>query len=157
MNFFPQNRGSRECRVLAAPAVSCARVGIEAHTSIQVQPEHSGIPCAMVLRLMPRSPRRRIRFVTVASRIEDMSAPGWADASPQGVASATDARTTRFCRTQHPSSSRGFAGIKCKSVEALAKAEASFVCALLFTHGKAALRTRFTPTLLRPPHPTPRP
>jgi hypothetical protein len=39
----------------------------------------------------------------------------------------------------------------------LAKAEASFVCALLFTHGKAALRTRFTPTLLRPPHPTPRP
>jgi hypothetical protein len=86
-----------------------------------------------------------------------MSAPGWADTSPQGVASATDARTTRFCRTQHPSSSRGFAGIKCKSVEALAKAEASFVCALLFTHGKAALRTRFTPTLLRPPHPTPRP
>ena len=102
-------------------------------------------------------PRRRIRFVTVASRIEDLSEPGWADASPQGVASATDARTTRFCRTQHPSSSRGFAGIKCKSVEALAKAEASFVCALLFTHGKAALRTRFTPTLLRPPHPTPRP
>ena len=101
--------------MLAAPAVSCARVRIEAHTSIQVQPEHSGIPCAMVLRLMPRSPRRRIRFVTVASRIEDMSAPGWADASPQGVASATDARTTRFCRTQHPSSSRGFAGIKCKS------------------------------------------
>jgi hypothetical protein len=48
-------------------------------------------------------------------------------------------------------------GLKYKPVEALAKAEASFVCALLFTHGKAALRTRFTPTLLRPPHPTPRP
>jgi len=37
----------------------------EAHTSIQVQSEHSGIPCAMVLRLMPCSPRRRIRLVTV--------------------------------------------------------------------------------------------
>ena len=35
------------------------------HTSIQVQPKHSGIPCAMALRLMPRSPRRRIRLVTV--------------------------------------------------------------------------------------------
>ena len=38
------------------------------------------------------------------------------------IASATDARTARFCRTQHPSSSRGFAGIKCKSVEALSEA-----------------------------------
>jgi hypothetical protein len=85
---------------------------------------------------MPRSPRRRIRFASVASRIEDLSKPGWADASPQGLASATDARTTRFCRTQHPSSSRGFAALKCKSVEALAKAEASFVCALLFAHGR---------------------
>jgi hypothetical protein len=36
-----------------------------AHTSIQVQTEHSGIPCAMALRLMPCSPRRRIRLVTV--------------------------------------------------------------------------------------------
>ena len=51
---------------------------------------------------MPRSPRRRIRFASVASRIEDLSKPGWADASPQGLASATDARTTRFCRTQPP-------------------------------------------------------
>jgi hypothetical protein len=37
----------------------------KAHTSIQVQRRQSGIPCAMVLRLMPCSPRRRIRFVTV--------------------------------------------------------------------------------------------
>jgi hypothetical protein len=39
---------------------------IVAHTSIQVQRKHSGIPHAMALRLMPCSPRRRIRFVTVA-------------------------------------------------------------------------------------------
>jgi hypothetical protein len=38
-----------------------------AHTSIQVQRRHSGIPCAMALRLMPCSPRRRIRLVTVAA------------------------------------------------------------------------------------------
>jgi hypothetical protein len=41
-----------------------------AHTSIQVQPEQPGIPCAMVLRLMPRSPRRRIRFASVADELK---------------------------------------------------------------------------------------
>jgi hypothetical protein len=39
----------------------------ETHTSIQVQRRHSGIPCAVALRLMPCSPRRRIRLVTVAA------------------------------------------------------------------------------------------
>ena len=70
-----RNRGRRECRVLAAPAVSCAKVCEETHTSIQVQSEHSGIPCAMVLRLMPRSPRRRIRLVTVADGLKDCQNP----------------------------------------------------------------------------------
>src|ERR1700738_4849665 len=50
-----EKRGSRECRVRAAPAVSCAKCTEETHTSIQVQRKHSGIPRAMVLRLMPRS------------------------------------------------------------------------------------------------------
>ena len=63
---LPQE-GSGECRVRAAPAVSCAKLCEETHTSIQVQRRHSGIPCAMVLRLMPCSPRRRIRLVTVVS------------------------------------------------------------------------------------------
>ena len=40
-----------------------------AHTSIQVQPEQPGIPCAMALRLMPCSPRRRIRFASVADEL----------------------------------------------------------------------------------------
>jgi len=39
------------------------------HTSIQVQSEQSGIPCAMALRLITCSPRRRIRLVTVASEL----------------------------------------------------------------------------------------
>jgi hypothetical protein len=65
-NLTPK-RGSRECRVRAAPAVSCAKLCEKTHTSIQVQRKHSGIPRAMALRLMPCSPRRRIRLVTVAA------------------------------------------------------------------------------------------
>jgi hypothetical protein len=34
--------------------------------------EASGIPCAMALRLMPRSPRRRIRLVTVAGGLKGL-------------------------------------------------------------------------------------
>ena len=67
MRKLTPKRGSRECRVRAAPAVSCAKLCEETHTSIQVQRRQSGIPCAMVLRLMPCSPRRRIRLVTVAA------------------------------------------------------------------------------------------
>src|SRR6476661_6048947 len=51
-------RGRREDRVRAAPAVSCAWVVGNAHTSIQVQREHPGLPCAMALRLITSSPRR---------------------------------------------------------------------------------------------------
>jgi hypothetical protein len=40
-----------------------------AHTSIQVQPEQPGIPCAMVLRLMPRSPWRRIPLASIAGEL----------------------------------------------------------------------------------------
>ena len=57
IDTVPQ-RGSRECRVHAAPAVSCAivrKANAHEHTG---QPEHSGIPCAMALRLISCSPRR---------------------------------------------------------------------------------------------------
>src|SRR5215217_4071654 len=51
-------RGRREDRVLAAPAVSraiCANKNAHEHTG---QREHSGLPCAMALRLTSCSPRR---------------------------------------------------------------------------------------------------
>src|SRR5258705_14006343 len=51
-------RGRREDRVLAAPAVSraiCANKWAHEHTG---QLEHSGLPCAMALRLTSCSPRR---------------------------------------------------------------------------------------------------
>src|SRR2546421_11620850 len=53
-----RNRGRREDRVLAAPAVSraiCANKTAHEHTG---QLEHSGLPCAMALRLTSCSPRR---------------------------------------------------------------------------------------------------
>ena len=53
----------------AAPAVSCAKLCKETHTSIQVQRRQSAIPCGG-LRLMPRSPRRRIRLVTVVGGLK---------------------------------------------------------------------------------------
>ena len=94
-----KKEGSRECRVRAAPAVSCAKLCEETHTSIQVQRKQSDIPCAMALRLMPCSPRRRIRLVTVAAGLmADRS--GWIKFATGSLAPATGVGTTRFCRTQ---------------------------------------------------------
>jgi hypothetical protein len=62
-------RGRGECRMRAAPAVSRAMLLGKTHTSIQVQRRRSDIPCAMVLRLITRSPRRRIRLVTVVGEL----------------------------------------------------------------------------------------
>src|SRR5215217_2364307 len=74
-----RDRGRREDRVLAAPAVSraiCANKAAHEHTG---QREHSGLPCAMALRLtscssrrtalLPPSPRRKLpRNLTPAPR-----------------------------------------------------------------------------------------
>jgi len=59
---------------------------------------------------------------------------GWIEFATDSLAPATGVGTTRFCRTLQRRSS----------------------CAPLFAHGNTALRTRTAPTLLRPPHPTPR-
>jgi hypothetical protein len=75
-----------------------------AHTSIQVQRRHSGIPCAMVLRLMPCSPRRRIRLVTVAAGLMAFRS-GRIDLATDSLAPATGVGTTRFCRTHQRRSS----------------------------------------------------
>ncbi len=53
----------------------CNSAREEAHTSIQVQSEQSGIPCAVVLRLMARSPWRRIPLASVASQIGSEGRP----------------------------------------------------------------------------------
>jgi len=51
-------RGSRECRMRAAPAVSCANCTSKNAHEHTGQRRTSDIPCAMALRLITRSPRR---------------------------------------------------------------------------------------------------
>ena len=85
----------------------------ETHTSIQVQRKHSGIPCAMVLRLMPCSPRRRIRLVTVAAGLM-----------------ADQIRLDRI-RHRQLDTSNG-----CQDHTVLPYASASFVLRAVITHGE---------------------
>jgi hypothetical protein len=108
----------------------CAK---NAHTSIQVQRRQSGIPCAMALRLMPCSPRRRIRLVTVAAGLM-----------------ADQIRLDSICHRQLDTSNG------CRNHTVLPYAAASFVWRAMITHRpKPALRSRSRPTLPRPPHPAP--
>jgi hypothetical protein len=93
----------------AAPAVSCARLCEKTHTSIQVQRRHSGIPCAMALRLISCSPRRRIPLVTVIGELAVLSNPVGPTKTSADLTPATGARTTRFCRTRPPHA-KGFDG-----------------------------------------------
>jgi len=50
-------RGSRECRMRAAPAVSCAKGRTKIAHEHTGQRRQSDIPCAIALRLISRSPR----------------------------------------------------------------------------------------------------
>ena len=59
----------------------------------------SDIPCTMVLRLIPRSPRRRIRLVTVIGGLTILREPGRARKTSADLTPATGARTTRLHRT----------------------------------------------------------
>ena len=74
------------------------------HTSIQVQRRHSGLPRAMVLRLISRSPWRPGFLATVASRALPQSltpASGRRDhtTSPYAIGSV---RLTQLSRPPHP-------------------------------------------------------
>ena len=65
----PKQEGAGNAGCLLHPRSRVQEMVVEAHTSIQVQSEHSGIPCAVVLRLMPRSPRRRIPLASVIGEL----------------------------------------------------------------------------------------
>jgi hypothetical protein len=142
--------------VRAAPAVSCAKLCEKTHTSIQVQSEHPDIPRTMVLRLMPRSPRRRIRLVTVVGELAVLRKPGWAFKTSADLTPATGARTTRFCRTQPPApkASTGLVPVRRSFSEGGISAVRLRAVWSLTSHG-LALRSRSRPTLPRPPHPVP--
>jgi hypothetical protein len=74
-----ERRGSRECRMRAAPAVSCAKWTKESAHEHTGQRRQSDIPCAMALRLISRSPRRIGLCCLRRLRIAGSSAPGRAD------------------------------------------------------------------------------
>jgi hypothetical protein len=78
----PKQEGAGNAGCLLHPRSRVQEMVVEAHTSIQVQSEHSGIPCAMVLRLMPRSPRRRIPLASVADGLAIDRSPVGPDKSP---------------------------------------------------------------------------
>ena len=107
--------------------------GAHEHTGSAEAP---GIPCAAALRLMPCSPRRRIRLVTVVGGFWRSFKPGWAWMITADLAPATGVRTTRFCRTL----------------------ETSFVLRALpsLTRINSPCDRVYAPTLSRPPHPIPR-
>ena len=107
----------------------------KAHTSIQVQRRQSGIPCAMALRLMPCSPRRRILFVTVASGL--------------GLVQARLGRT----HLRRLDISNG-----CQDHTVLPYATSAVRLARRepLTSRKLALRSPCASALPRPPHPVPR-
>ncbi len=97
--LFPKQREQGMPGARCTRGLVCKVAQRNAHTSIQVQRRQSGIPCAMVLRLMPCSPRRRIHLVTVAAGLMTITS-GWIVIVTGSLTSATDVRTTRFCRTQ---------------------------------------------------------
>ncbi len=61
-----------------------------------------GLPCAMVLRLIARSPWRRIPLASIADELTIPRKPGWARKISASLTPATGARTTRLCRPRLP-------------------------------------------------------
>ena len=90
-------------RAQGMPGARCTRGLIRkwrrARMSIRAQRRHPDIPCVAALRLMPCSPRRRIRLVTVVDGFLRSFKPGRAWMITADLAPATGVRTTRFCRT----------------------------------------------------------
>src|ERR1700688_4938100 len=99
-----ENRGRRESRVRAAPAVSRAKSIENAHTSIQVQRKQSGLPCAVVYGLLRALPGDRVFLspsladtsanLTPASRRQDhTTSPTASVPFVRGTSTSTASRT----------------------------------------------------------------
>ncbi len=107
----PPERGRRECRVRAAPAVSCAKVhkrNAHEHTGSAEAPRH---PLRNGFTAYACSPRRRIRLVTVIGGLTILPSPVGPAKISTDLTPATGARTTRFCRTQQPVFAKRLAGL----------------------------------------------
>ena len=135
LNFLSLARkeGAGNAGCLLHPRSRVQKCAKKAHTSIQVQTEQSGIPCAMALRLMPCSPRRRIRLVTVVDGLTIDRKPGWVRTTSASLTPATGAGP------------HGFA-VRFSAVR---------LARLVPAHGKPPCDHITRPTLPRPPQPVP--
>ena len=107
--------------------------GAHEHTGSAEAP---GIPCVAALRLMPRSPRRRIRLVTVVGGCKRHFDPVGSNLSPP---------------TWHQQRVSGPHGFAVRS-----KRRSSCAPSRIAHEVQPALRPPCAPTLSRPPHPVPR-
>jgi hypothetical protein len=154
MNVRPsENRGRRECRVPAAPAAPCAIKSTGVGTT--GQPDHSGIPCTVVLRLIPRSPRGPGSFAPVVPRINGADDPVGRMHLRENLAPASG----RQDHTTSPSaavSAKNVSTAWYQPAEVLTTTEsAPFVCAPFHRSRENRPAITCAPTLPRPPHPAP--
>lgn len=111
---------------------------------------------------MPRSPRRRVPFVTVTSRSVDAPRPVGAMHRRKSLAVATTARTTRFSRTQRfrlrPAGFAGQARLRPKASSGTGAVRSTRLAASSRVSAQSSARPAPTsaPALPRPPHPNPR-
>jgi hypothetical protein len=103
-----------------------------------------GLPCAVVLRLMPRSPRRRIPLASVADGLATDRRPGRAPTISISLTPATGARTTRFCRPQLPRAIRLNRPVCCRKKFRPRRLSAGRL-RVVPAHGRSALRTPLAP------------
>src|SRR5258705_7407878 len=109
----------------------------------QVRRDHPAFPHAMVLTasfvLSPVTGLVCHRH----QRIKVLSLPGWADKTSANLTPASGRQDHTTSPSAAPVCAKGFAGLKCQSAEALAKAEASLVSVPLIAHRpKPALQPR---------------
>jgi hypothetical protein len=86
----PPNGGSRECRMHAAPAVSCAKAQKKAHTSIQGSGGNPTFPAQWLYDLYRAHPGVSGFAAPVASRNSALR-PGWAFAPPKDLTPTIEA------------------------------------------------------------------
>jgi hypothetical protein len=119
-----------------------------------------------ITRLSPRNgfngflralPGDEFLFVTVAERINGLSAPGWADFASASLTPATDARTTRLRRTQRPQPKPSTGHVLPVEDQAEALKRRSSARRLLAHRIDLPCGSVARPTPPRPPHPIPRP
>ena len=100
----PPIRGRREDRVLAAPAVPCAicakNKSAHEHTG---QREHSGLPCAMALRLTSCSSRRTALLPPLSQRSFASPERNASTATSEPHDFAVRVRRVRLARLPRPS------------------------------------------------------